>query len=99
MFNARKINDELFIYGGLHKSLLFWIMTACMVAGQVLIIFFLGEWFSARRQTWQEWAFAVGVGAGCQLWSLVIKLATRCGKERERGGGGRKGLVFSNGWR
>ncbi len=89
MFNARKINDELFIYSGLHKSLLFWIMTACMLAGQVLIIFFLGEWFSARRQTWQEWVFAVGVGAGCQLWGLLIKLVTRCvgGKAKKEGTG------------
>lgn len=79
MFNARKIKDELFIYSGLHKSLLFWVMTACMVAGQLLIVFFLGEFFLTRRQTWQEWVFAVGVGAGCQLWSLIIRLATRCG--------------------
>ena len=33
--------------------------------------------FHVRSQTWLEWVFAVGVGAGCMPLSLFIKLGTR----------------------
>ena len=37
----------------------------------------IANFFNAYHQNWQEWLFAMGVGAGCMLLALLVKVVSR----------------------
>ena len=76
--NARKINDELNIFSRLFTSpVFFWVIGITVVCQIIIMLTPLGNFFKVVPQSWQEWLFAVAIGAGCMVWALLVKLMTR----------------------
>jgi Ca2+-transporting ATPase len=76
--NARRINDELNIFSRLFASpVFFWVMGITVVCQLIIMLTPVRGFFKVVGQSWGEWLFAVGVGAGCMVWAVAVKLATR----------------------
>ena len=76
--NARKINDELNIFSRLFRSpVFFWVMGITILCQLVIMLTPVRTFFKVVGQSWEEWLFAVAIGAGCMVWALVVKLLTR----------------------
>ncbi|KAK9865493.1 hypothetical protein WJX84_011923 [Apatococcus fuscideae] len=76
--NARKIQDELNMFAGLVKSHVFLYVFVIVVGLQILIVETpINNFFKTTQQSWKEWLFAIAVGAGCLVVSLVTRLLSR----------------------
>ncbi|KAI9191273.1 hypothetical protein LWI28_006175 [Acer negundo] len=96
-FNARK-PDEKNIFAGITKNRLFMGIVALTVVLQILIIEFLGNFFSIVRLNWKQWIISVVIGfIGWPLaflgkfipvpatpLSSIFKRASCCFKRRSR---------------
>jgi Ca2+-transporting ATPase len=68
-FNARK-PDEKNVFKGVGSNRLFMGIVGLTVVFQVLIIFFLGKFFSVVRLSWQLWLVSVAIGIFS--WPLAV---------------------------
>ncbi|PIN07122.1 Calcium transporting ATPase [Handroanthus impetiginosus] len=68
-FNARK-PEEINVWKGVTKNLLFMGIVGLEVVLQVIIIFFLGKFTSTVRLSWKLWLVSVGIGF--ISWPLAI---------------------------
>jgi Ca2+-transporting ATPase len=76
--NSRKIKDELNVFEGLSRSRVFIYLTIVEVVLQLIIMFTPARViFKVKTQNWQEWLFALALGAGSLLVALITKLVTR----------------------
>jgi hypothetical protein len=76
--NARRINDELNIFSKIWRSpVFFWVMGITILCQLVIMLTPVRYFFKVVSQSWEEWLFAVAIGAGCMLWAVAVKLATR----------------------
>lgn len=64
MINARKINDELNIFEGIHKNTSFMIIIAIITICQVLIVELTEDVFVVARDGlyWGQWLLSIGLG-------------------------------------
>ncbi|XP_051131349.1 calcium-transporting ATPase 10, plasma membrane-type-like [Andrographis paniculata] len=72
-FNARK-PDELNVWKGVTKNHLFMGIVSLEVILQVIIIFFLGKFFSTVRLSWQLWLVSIAIGVVSWPLAAVGKL-------------------------
>ncbi|KAK3901546.1 Ca2+-transporting ATPase [Staphylotrichum tortipilum] len=74
LVNSRRIDNKLNIFEGLHKNVLFMIMMAIMVIGQVIIIFFAGDAFGVKRLTAAQWGISLVFGFLSIPVGILIRL-------------------------
>ncbi|XP_047330367.1 calcium-transporting ATPase 10, plasma membrane-type-like [Impatiens glandulifera] len=67
--NARK-PDEMNVFKGVTKNRLFMLIVGLTIVLQVIIIFFLGKFFSIVRLSWKLWLVSVAIGF--VSWPLAI---------------------------
>ncbi|KAK6915162.1 Cation-transporting P-type ATPase, C-terminal [Dillenia turbinata] len=60
-FNSRK-TDELNVFGGVMKNYLFLGVTGLTLVFQIIVIEFLGKFFSTVRLDWDLWLVSIGMG-------------------------------------
>ncbi|EIE19492.1 calcium-translocating P-type ATPase [Coccomyxa subellipsoidea C-169] len=76
--NARKINDELNVFKGIFHAPMFLYIYAIEIILQVIIMVTpINRFFRVSTQNWQEWLFAIALGAGALPVALLTKLLTR----------------------
>jgi Ca2+-transporting ATPase len=74
LVNSRRIDNKLNIFEGLHKNILFMIMMAIMVIGQIIIIFFAGDAFGVKRLTAAQWGISLVLGFMSIPVGILIRL-------------------------
>lgn len=64
MINARKINDELNIFEGIHHNRSFMVIIVLITVIQVIIVQFTQDVFVVARDglSWHQWLFCIGIG-------------------------------------
>ncbi|KDD74835.1 cation transporting ATPase [Helicosporidium sp. ATCC 50920] len=73
LVNSRCIRHEYNVFAGLPSSPIFIVVLVVCVGAQLIIMFFLGGIFKVERQSWQEWLFALAIGAGGLAVSAGVK--------------------------
>jgi len=74
LVNSRRIDNKLNIFEGLHKNGLFMLMMAIMIAGQIIIIFFLSIAFQVVRLNGVQWAISIVLGFLSIPIGILIRL-------------------------
>lgn len=91
--NARRINDELNMFEGLHKSPIFLGVIAITVALQVIIMQTkMGIFFKVEPVNGTEWGISIAIGVGAVIVSFLTRLISQwcagcCGGAGKSGGG------------
>jgi len=75
-FNCRKINFELNIFAGLHKSFMFMLIFAVTIGAQILIVTFGGRFTQTHKLNWQQWLICFGLGILSIPFGYVIRIAS-----------------------
>ncbi|BDA43546.1 probable calcium-transporting ATPase 11, plasma membrane-t [Coccomyxa sp. Obi] len=76
--NARKINDELNVFDGIFRAPMFlyiWFIEAILQV--IIMVTPINTFFRVSTQNWQEWLFAIALGAGSIPVAIIIKLLSR----------------------
>lgn len=73
--NARKLQDELYVFEGLSKASYFWFIIGLIIAGQVLIVHVGYRAFHVAKDglTIEQWLICTGFGLGSLIVSLFLK--------------------------
>ena len=79
--NCRGLDRDLNVFSGLHQNLLFLLITAITVGGQIIIIFFGGAAFSVVRLDGPQWALSIVLGLLSIPFGVIVRLLLRvpCG--------------------
>lgn len=79
--NARRINDELTIFEGLHKSPIFLGVLLFTAVFQVIIMETkLNMFFKVHGLEWEEWLASIAIGLGSIPFSLLTRVISRCAR-------------------
>ncbi|KIY95446.1 hypothetical protein MNEG_12518, partial [Monoraphidium neglectum] len=101
--NARRLNDELNVFEGLHRSPIFIGVLAITVGLQIIIMMTpMGRFFKVIPINGTEWGVSVAIGAFAVVVSVLTRaisqLLVRLGFEPQwRWGRARKGATAANG--
>jgi len=76
--SSRKVRGEINVFAGLLGNIIFFMVVTVTLAMQIVIMQTpLAVVFKVLPQSWQEWVFAICVGAGGMAVCLLSKLAAR----------------------
>lgn len=75
LINARKINDEINVFDGIHKNWMFAMVWIGIAAGQVIIVEFGSVALKVCEDglAWEQWLIAVGCGLSTWIVAIFIK--------------------------
>lgn len=73
-FNARKVNEELNVFGNLFSNFTFWILYLLSWIFQFLMVQYLGSFANTVGLTGKDWGICIALGALSIPWGLVVRL-------------------------
>jgi hypothetical protein len=76
MLNVRKINDEKWIFAGIHENFMYIAIWVLIAVGQVLIVIFGGGAMKCAKNpaiAGVHWGIAMAFGAGQMFWDYALR--------------------------
>ena len=77
MISARKIHDEINIFDGITKNMMYAVIILIICGGQILIVLFGGKAFKVSTirpsVSGSQWGMAIAFGFGNMLWDTMLK--------------------------
>eukprot|EP01125_Pyxidicula_operculata_P002922 TRINITY_DN1285_c0_g1_i1.p1 TRINITY_DN1285_c0_g1~~TRINITY_DN1285_c0_g1_i1.p1 ORF type:complete len:1037 (-),score=200.32 TRINITY_DN1285_c0_g1_i1:62-3142(-) len=72
--NSRKVNQQINVFIGLHKNLVFISIIVITIVAQIIIIEFGGEALKTVPLTWDQWLICVAIGALSLVVGTLLRL-------------------------
>jgi len=82
--NCRGLDRNINVFAGLHRNVLFLLITAVTVGGQIIIIFFGGAAFSVVRLNGPQWALCIVLGVLSLPFGVVVRVLMRVRRPRPK---------------
>lgn len=73
-FNSRKINFEMNIFAGLHRSFMFLLIFVITIGAQALIVTFGGRFTQTVPLNWYQWLVCAVLGIGSIPFGYVLRI-------------------------